>query len=82
MQNVKLSKKALWSFDGHPGMQVAIDNGLVWLTQEADDRDILIPSGNQFVLDRVGKVILEAVEESQLQLEQGPSDSALLASAR
>jgi hypothetical protein len=41
-------------------MQVRVEKGLVWITQECDTRDVMLESGESFRLDRDGTALIEA----------------------
>jgi hypothetical protein len=50
------------------GMQVQVERGLLWITQEGDLRDILVRHGESFRLDRDGVAILSACSNTSLSL--------------
>jgi hypothetical protein len=41
-------------------MQVRVEKGSVWITQECDTRDVMLASGESFRLDRDGTALIEA----------------------
>lgn len=45
--------------DGH-GALVFVESGTVWITQENDVRDVLVPAGGSFRLDRDGLALVQA----------------------
>ena len=52
-------------FDGK-GRGLAVLDGLVWVTQDGDRRDIFVGRGESFTFDRPGLAIVEALEPTHL----------------
>lgn len=52
------------------GLEVAF--GAVWITQEGDIRDIVVPRGERFVLDRGGRTLVTALREAQVTFLRRP----------
>ena len=50
------------------GWAVACLRGSLWLTQEADTRDVFLDAGDNFTLDRNGVALILARQESQLAI--------------
>jgi hypothetical protein len=50
------------------GRGIAVISGAVWLTQDADDRDIVLGPGQSFVLDRPGLALVQALQASALMV--------------
>ena len=50
------------SVDVSAGMAIRCVTGKVWLTQEGDLRDHVVPAGMTFCTDRAGRVVLSAVD--------------------
>ncbi len=48
------------------GRVVAVFQGLVWITQQGDTRDVLVGKGGAFTLDRQGLAIVQALEATKL----------------
>jgi len=42
------------------GMQVQVEQGVVWITQEGDACDVIVRRGESFRLDRNGVAVLSA----------------------
>ena len=65
------------------GWTVACLSGSVWLTQEADTRDLFLDAGESFTLDRVGLALILARQDSALAIRPASaSQSAEAAAAR
>jgi uncharacterized protein (AIM24 family) len=62
----RLERGAMLRLNVIGGRVVAVFNGLVWITQEGDPRDVLVASGESFAIDRPGVVLLEAFESTVL----------------
>ena len=52
-------------FDGQ-GRGLAVLDGMVWVTQDGDPRDIFVGSGESFTFDRPGLAIVQALEPTHL----------------
>ena len=48
------------------GKGVAVVQGLVWITQDGDPRDVFVRAGQSFVFDRSGLALVQAIETSRL----------------
>jgi hypothetical protein len=48
------------------GLQITAINGVVWLTQANDDRDIILSRGQSFILDRKGLAVVYALKEAAI----------------
>lgn len=52
------------------GTEVVCRSGGVWITQEHDTRDVILESGDSFVLDRPGLAIVRATARSTIVLAE------------
>ncbi len=50
------------------GVVVICEQGALWLTQERDERDHILAAGEQFVVDRRGRVVISSPMESEVAL--------------
>lgn len=50
------------------GKGVTLVQGLVWITQDGDPRDLFLQAGQSFVFDRRGLALVQALEPSRLAL--------------
>ena len=42
------------------GLRVACVNGVIWITQSEDTRDVIVGAGESFILDRPGLALVAA----------------------
>ena len=55
------------------GLAVVVFEGLVWITQSGDRRDIVLAAGESFSVDRPGLTLVQAFRDSKLMVvEAGP----------
>ena len=60
MNTINLARGYLIRIEDARDMQVRVEKGLVWITQESDTRDVMLRSGECFRLDRDGIALIEA----------------------
>jgi hypothetical protein len=56
--------------DDGRGCLIEVSDGMLWLTQEGDARDVYLGRGDAFRLDRNGRAIAEAVSVSKVTISQ------------
>ena len=54
--------------DDAAGTVIAVDRGCLWVTLERDLRDIILAKGMRFQIDRGGRTVIAAEEDSQVRL--------------
>lgn len=54
--------------DNAAGTVIAVERGCLWVTLERDLRDIILAKGMRFQIDRGGRTVIAAEEDSQLRL--------------
>lgn len=47
------------------GLTVAVEQGLVWITQEDDPDDVMLGPGGRFTVDRPGLTLVQALQPSR-----------------
>jgi hypothetical protein len=52
----------------HPGVEVACEKGILWVTQTGDFRDYLLTSGQRMVIKKHGKVLFEAMRDVDFKI--------------
>jgi hypothetical protein len=63
-----LPADALWSIDPHQGLTIHCAQGQLWITQAGDGRDIVLASGEAFAPRSKGRVVIQALSDSRIQL--------------
>jgi Protein of unknown function (DUF2917) len=61
--------------DDAQGTVIAVESGCLWVTMENDTRDVILMPGMRFEVDRSGRTIIAAEEDSRFGL-LAPSDCA------
>jgi hypothetical protein len=54
--------------DNAEGTTIAVDAGCLWVTMERDPRDIVLLPGMSFEIDRTGRTVIAAEEDSRFRL--------------
>ena len=60
MDVLNLARGCLIRIDDARDMQVRVEKGTVWITQERDTRDVMLEPGETFRLDRDGTALMSA----------------------
>ena len=50
------------------GTVIALDRGCLWVTLERDPRDVVLLPGMRFEIDRQGRTVIAAEDDSRLRL--------------
>lgn len=70
---ITLKKGDLWKTKRNSlGLYLLCREGIVWITQEGDARDIILQAGEEFRLDRPGLVIVQAFSEAKISVAREP----------
>ncbi len=72
-----LARHSLLRIRGGRGQTVMVLEGLVWITQDGDRRDIFLGDGELFTLDGSAMALVQALEDSRI-LVLAPAPSAQL----
>jgi hypothetical protein len=66
---LRLNGRGLYDIpDYHPGMVIFCKKGIVWVTQANDLEDHVLYPGDEFVSDRRGKVLVQAMREATVRV--------------
>jgi len=63
-----LKRRETLVLENAEGTIVAVDRGCLWLTLEHDLRDIVLTKGMRFQIDRRGRTIIAAEDDSTIRL--------------
>jgi len=66
-----LPRRGSLVLDGAEGTIIAVDSGCLWVTLERDPRDIVLAQGMRFEIDRRGRTVVVAEEDSRVRLTRG-----------
>ena len=59
-EGVQLTRDEVVGIRDGNGALVFVESGTAWITQEGDSRDVLVPAGESFRLDRAGVALVQA----------------------
>jgi hypothetical protein len=76
LDGAALARGDLLAIRGGRGAVLFVERGQVWLTQERDSRDLVLPAGAWFRLDRDGTAIVEARHAASVTLS-APAEAPL-----
>ena len=63
-----LPGRSTLQLDDAEGTVIAVESGCLWITMENDPRDIVLVPGMRFEIDRSGRTIIAAEEDSSFGL--------------
>jgi hypothetical protein len=63
-----LQRRDTLVLDDAAGTVIAVDRGCLWVTLEHDPRDVILLPGMRFEIDRNGRTVIAAEEDSRLRL--------------
>jgi hypothetical protein len=58
------------------GMTINCVDGCLWITQHRDTRDFVVGPSESFVLDRPGLAVIQALTESNVEIEEPAAASS------
>jgi hypothetical protein len=62
----KLATGEILRIDDALGNSIVLVQGMVWITQEGDPRDVFLSDGESFVFDRAGIALVQAITNTRL----------------
>jgi hypothetical protein len=68
--SLALARGELVRLDAAGGVDVSVESGRVWITQERDPRDLWLTAGESVHLDGAGLALLEADRRSHVRIRQ------------
>jgi hypothetical protein len=67
-RNTFLPRRGSLVLDGAEGTIIAVDSGCLWVTLERDPRDVVLQKDMRFRIDRRGRTVIVAEEDSRVRL--------------
>jgi hypothetical protein len=67
-----LPRRGSLVLDGAEGTVISVDSGCLWVTLENDPRDVVLGKGMRFEVDRRGRTVVVAEEDSSVRLTLPP----------
>ena len=61
-----LASQSLLKLHDARGRKLLVIDGMVWVTQDGDPRDVFIGAGESFEFDRAGLTLVQALEPTHL----------------
>ena len=66
---IRLPRRAFQRVDGiKPGSTLFCDTGILWVTQAGDRRDYILLPGQEMIVTKRGKVLIEAMRDADLHV--------------
>jgi hypothetical protein len=62
-----LPRRSSVVLDGADGTIITVDGGCLWVTLERDSRDIVLTKGMRFEIDRSGRTVIVAEDDSRVR---------------
>ncbi len=63
-----LPRQGTLVLDNREGTAIVVESGCLWITLERDPRDIILVKGMRFEIDRSGRTVIAAEEDSRFRL--------------
>jgi hypothetical protein len=62
VQRLELGLRELVIIDNASGQMILCESGELWITQDGDRRDIIVPAGKSWRIDRAGPLVVSALQ--------------------
>ena len=76
VRHIPIGLRELRVIDDACGQTIACESGELWITQDGDRRDVILPAGQSWRIDRAGPLVLSAFKPSVATLAQPQPDRA------
>lgn len=63
-----LPRRGTLVLDNRQGTVIIVETGCLWVTLERDPRDVILVKGMRFEIDRTGRTVIVAEEDSRFRL--------------
>jgi Protein of unknown function (DUF2917) len=68
IQPTKLPARAVQRLENAKGQQITALDGVVWITQANDPRDIVLTKGQSFLVERNGRTVVFALKDAAVTI--------------
>ncbi len=73
---LQLKNANLLTLDDSRGVRIDCLEGSLWITQDGDPRDVILPAGRSYRIDRTSRVLVFAATDARLQITSQPAQPA------
>ena len=67
-RHISLPRRGTLVLDQAAGTVIAVDRGCLWVTLESDLRDVILLRGMHFEIDRSGRTVIAAEDDTRFRL--------------
>jgi hypothetical protein len=79
---IGLPKRQIFALAGVRGARLRSHRGALWVTQDHDRRDVVLAEGESLVIERDGRVLVQALDAALLSVTTPPRTERPAASPR
>ena len=76
LEPIALAARSVHRIENAKGVRVSCVRGATWITQERDQRDMILAAGQSFVLDRPGLAVVYAFKDAVITVGSGLAAAA------
>jgi hypothetical protein len=70
---LQLKNANLLTLDDSLDVQIDCLEGSLWITQDGDPRDVILPAGHSYRIDRTSRVMVFATADARLRISSQPA---------
>ncbi|MBI5786639.1 MAG: DUF2917 domain-containing protein [Rhodocyclales bacterium] len=70
LRRIQIGLRELVVIDDARGQVLTCESGELWLTQDGDSRDVILPAGQSWRVDRSGPLVLSAFQPAVATLDR------------
>ena len=69
---VTLDRGQVITLDDAAGTRIVLRSGTVWVTQEDDSNDHIVGAGDEIVVGRDGRTVIQALQQAWISINEAP----------